>query len=104
MVGLNTDESVRLLKGPGRPLVPEEERAEVLAALECVDCVILFGDSTPARLIEAIVPDVLTKGGDYTVETVVGHETVQKAGGKVLIIPFVPGRSTTAMLEKLKNA
>lgn len=104
VVGLNTDESVRRLgKGADRPVNPEEDRALVLAGLACVDAVTLFGDDTPRALIEALLPDVLVKGGDYTVETIVGADEVRAAGGRVQVIPLVPGRSTTAILQRARG-
>ncbi|HJU90933.1 MAG TPA: D-glycero-beta-D-manno-heptose 1-phosphate adenylyltransferase [Gemmatimonadaceae bacterium] len=103
VVGLNSDESVRRLKGPGRPVRDERERAVVLAALEAVDAVVVFEQDTPLELIRALRPDVLVKGGDYTPETVVGREDVERAGGKVVIIPLTPGHSTTSTIEKLRD-
>jgi D-glycero-beta-D-manno-heptose 1-phosphate adenylyltransferase len=104
VVGLNTDESVRRLgKGADRPINREEDRALVLAALACVDAVTLFGDDTPRDLVAALLPDVLVKGGDYTVETIVGAEEVRAAGGRVQVIPLVPGRSTTMILERARG-
>ena len=102
VVGLNTDASVRRLKGPERPLVPEDDRAFVLAGLACVDAVVLFDEDTPAALVENIVPDVLVKGGDYRVEEIVGGDAVRAAGGEVVVIPFVPGRSTTSIVERIR--
>ena len=101
VVGLNTDDSVRRLKGPGRPLNPEHDRALVLAALESVDAVVLFGEDTPATLISRLLPDVLVKGGDYTRETIVGADTVEAAGGRVAVIPLVPDRSTTSIIRRM---
>jgi rfaE bifunctional protein nucleotidyltransferase chain/domain len=104
VVGLNTDDSVRRLgKGADRPVNPEADRALVLAGLACVDAVTLFGDDTPRALVEALLPDVLVKGGDYTVETIVGADEVRAAGGRVQVIPLVPGRSTTAILQRAKG-
>ncbi len=100
IVGLNSDDSVRQLKGPGRPLVPERERARVLAALSAVDAVVVFEESTPLRLIEAIRPDVLVKGGDYTEENVIGASEVRSWGGRVDLIPLVEGISTTGLIAK----
>lgn len=102
IVGLNTDASVHRLKGDARPILPEHERAALLAALECVDLVVLFDADTPLDLIAALAPDVLVKGGDYTVETVVGHELVLERGGSVEIIPLVQGKSTTDLLARIK--
>ncbi len=104
VVGVNRDDSVRRLKGPGRPVNPEEDRAIVLAALAAVDAVVLFGQDTPRELIAALLPDVLVKGGDYTPETVVGGAEVRAAGGEVVIAPLVPGRSTTSILERAREA
>jgi D-beta-D-heptose 7-phosphate kinase / D-beta-D-heptose 1-phosphate adenosyltransferase len=98
VVGLNSDASVRRLKGPNRPINSEDARAEVLGALECVDAVTLFDDETPLALIEAIVPDVLVKGGDYRPDQVVGREQVEAAGGRLLLIPLVEGQSTTRIV------
>lgn len=104
VVGLNTDESVRRLgKGADRPINRQEDRALVLAGLACVDAVTFFGDDTPRDLVAALLPDVLVKGGDYTVETIVGAEEVRAAGGRVEVIPLVPGRSTTAILERARG-
>jgi len=101
VLGLNADASICRLKGPARPIVGERERARVMAALAAVDAVVLFGEDTPLELIRAIQPNVLVKGGDYTVETVVGHEDVIAAGGRVEIVPTVEGFSTTSIVEKL---
>jgi len=101
VVAINTDDSVRRLKGRGRPINPEQDRAEVLAALAVVDFVILFPEDTPARVIEALSPDVLVKGGDWTLDRIVGRDFVEARGGTVVSIPLVPGRSTTRTLERL---
>jgi rfaE bifunctional protein nucleotidyltransferase chain/domain len=101
VVGLNGDDSMRRLKGPGRPLVPQEDRAEVLAALEPVDRIVVFDDDTPARLIAALVPDVLVKGADWAIDAIVGRETVEKAGGRVVRVHLVEGRSTRALIAKI---
>jgi rfaE bifunctional protein nucleotidyltransferase chain/domain len=103
VVALNTDASVRRLKGAGRPVVPQDDRAFVIAALEAVDVVTLFDEPTPAELIAALLPDVLVKGGDYSPHTVVGRDIVEAAGGRVVIIPFVSGRSTTGILERIRQ-
>jgi D-beta-D-heptose 7-phosphate kinase/D-beta-D-heptose 1-phosphate adenosyltransferase len=103
LVGVNSDASVRRLKGPSRPMRTEEERAYVLAALAMVDSVVVFEQDTPLELIRALEPDVLVKGGDYTEETVVGAPDVRARGGKVVIVPLTPGHSTTAMVEKLRG-
>ncbi|MDP8235151.1 MAG: D-glycero-beta-D-manno-heptose 1-phosphate adenylyltransferase [Candidatus Erginobacter occultus] len=101
VVGLNSDRSVKGLKGEGRPLVPEAERAELLAALEMVDYVVIFDQPTPRDLIVSLGPEVLVKGGDWKREEIAGAEEVEAAGGRVLIVPLVPGRSTSALLEKI---
>ncbi|MGO9520356.1 MAG: D-glycero-beta-D-manno-heptose 1-phosphate adenylyltransferase, partial [Candidatus Korobacteraceae bacterium] len=100
IVGLNSDSSVRLVKGAPRPLVGEQERAKILAALSAVDAVVLFDENTPLTLIEAIRPDVLVKGGDYTEEDVVGAREVRAWGGRVELIPLVEGVSTTRLIAK----
>ncbi len=101
ILGLNADSSVSRLKGPARPIVGELERARVMAALAAVDAVVLFGEDTPLELIRALTPDVLVKGGDYTIETVVGHEDVLAAGGRVEIVPTLEGFSTSSIVAKL---
>jgi D-beta-D-heptose 7-phosphate kinase/D-beta-D-heptose 1-phosphate adenosyltransferase len=101
VLGLNTDSSVCRLKGPTRPIVGERERARVMAALAAVDAVVLFEEDTPLELIRTLKPNVLVKGGDYTIETVVGHEDVQAYGGRVEIVPTVEGFSTTNIVKKL---
>jgi len=101
IVGLNSDAGVRLLKGDGRPVIPERERAEILAALECVDAVVIFDDPTPREVIARLLPDVLVKGGDWPGEQIVGREEVEAAGGRVVSVPVVPGYSTTAILKKI---
>ncbi|KMY67874.1 hypothetical protein AAU61_08420 [Desulfocarbo indianensis] len=104
ILGLNSDDSVRSLdKSPERPLVPEAQRAEVVAGLAAVDLVVIFHESTPARLIQAIDPDILVKGGDWPVERIVGAEHVQGRGGRVLSIPLVEGLSTTNLLERIRG-
>lgn len=103
LVGVNSDGAVRQLKGPDRPVTPEADRAAVLAALESVDGVCIFADSTATRFLAAAQPDIYVKGGDYTLDTLNQEErrTVERAGGKIVIIPFVPGKSTTATLKKI---
>ena len=103
VVGLNADTSVRRLKGEERPLVTEDDRARVLAALAAVDLVVLFTEDTPQQLIESLAPDVLVKGGDYTLETIVGANFVIEKGGRVETIAFVDGRSTTQLVQKIKG-
>lgn len=102
VIGLNSDNSVRRLKGPTRPINGENERAFVLAALVCVDYVTLFEEDTPEELIKVVRPDVLVKGGDYTLDNIVGAEFVTQNGGIVTTIPFVEGFSSTRIIEKLK--
>jgi D-beta-D-heptose 7-phosphate kinase/D-beta-D-heptose 1-phosphate adenosyltransferase len=101
VVAVNSDASVRLIKGEARPIVPELERAEVLAGLACVDFVFLFDDATPQRIIDAIVPDVLVKGADWSIDRIVGRETVERAGGAVRNIPVVEGCSTSDIIRKV---
>ena len=103
VVGLNSDESVRRLKGPTRPVNGEKERAFVLAALACIDYVVIFGEDTPKELIETVVPDVLVKGGDYDLSNIVGADFVTQNGGTVTTIPFVEGFSSTHIIEQLKT-
>ena len=102
-VGLNSDASVRRLKGLDRPVRTEAERAYVLAALECVDVVIVFDEDTPRELVRHLAPDVIVKGGDYTPENVVGASDVVARGGRVVIIPLTPGQSTSGIIEKLRG-
>ncbi len=102
MVGINSDRRVRELKGAGRPVVIENERAEILAALGQVDCVTIFDDTSPRSLIARLLPDVLVKGGDYGLDEIHGREEVEAAGGKVVALPFVPGASTSAIIERMK--
>ena len=103
IVGVNDDASVRRLKGPARPLVPDAARAEVVAALAAVDYVTLFSAETPYELIRAIEPDVLVKGSDWAPDQVVGRDVVEARGGRVLLVPVVAGFSTTALVERLRN-
>jgi rfaE bifunctional protein nucleotidyltransferase chain/domain len=103
IVGVNSDRSVREMKGAGRPILPERERAEILAALECVDGVVIFDEPTPRETIAALLPDLLVKGGDWASDRIVGREEVEAAGGKVQLIPVVSGYSTTAILEKIRK-
>ncbi|HET9985665.1 MAG TPA: D-glycero-beta-D-manno-heptose 1-phosphate adenylyltransferase [Longimicrobiales bacterium] len=103
VIGLNTDASVRRLKGPDRPLVPEDDRAFVLAGLACVDAVVLFDEDTPRELIAALLPDVLVKGGDYRPDEVVGRAEVEAAGGRLVLVPIVEGRSTTGLLHRIRS-
>ena len=104
IVGMNTDASVQRLKGQDRPVNSLEDRAFVLSALRSVDYVIAFDEDTPLSLIQAIMPDVLVKGGDYTIDTIVGATEVLSHGGKVEIIPFVEGKSTTSIIDAIKKS
>ncbi|MBI5969417.1 MAG: D-glycero-beta-D-manno-heptose 1-phosphate adenylyltransferase [Deltaproteobacteria bacterium] len=101
IVGLNTDRSVRLIKGEKRPVVSEKERVEVLAALEVVDYVVFFDEPDPLRLIQALKPDVLVKGSDWPKSQIIGREFVEKMGGQVVRIPLIPGASSTGLIEKI---
>jgi len=103
IVGVNSDASVRELKGDGRPMVCEQERAEVLAALECVDAVVVFNELTPREMIAALLPDVLVKGGDWPGDQIIGREEVEAAGGRVESVPVVPAYSTTAILQSIRD-
>ena len=102
LVAVNSDRSVRALKGAGRPVTNEAERAEVLAALASVDFVTVFDEESPRALIAELLPDVLVKGGDYGPEEIHGREEVERAGGRVLALPFVEGASTTGIIERVK--
>jgi D-beta-D-heptose 7-phosphate kinase/D-beta-D-heptose 1-phosphate adenosyltransferase len=103
LVGMNTDDSVRRLKGPQRPIVSQDDRAFVLAALRVVDYVCLFDEDTPYNLVKAVVPDVLVKGSDWAIDSIVGKDIVEAAGGKVQTIDYVPNRSTTNIIQKIAN-
>jgi D-beta-D-heptose 7-phosphate kinase/D-beta-D-heptose 1-phosphate adenosyltransferase len=103
IVGVNSDRSVRAIKGPDRPITPEHERAEILAALSCVDAVVIFDDETPAEIIRAIQPDVLVKGADWAADAIVGRDTVEARGGKVVRIPVEAGWSTSAIVERIRS-
>src|SRR5947209_7915481 len=103
VVGLNSDASVARLKGEGRPVQPVGSRAEVLAALEAVDLVVVFEEDTPLNLVGRVKPTVLVKGGDYTRDTVVGHEIGEALGGEIILVNLVPGQSTTSMVERSRN-
>jgi D-glycero-beta-D-manno-heptose 1-phosphate adenylyltransferase len=104
IVGLNSDRGVRELKGAGRPILPERERAEILAALECVNAVVIFDEPTPREIIAALLPDVLVKGGDWAGDRIVGREEVEAAGGCVVSTPVAPGFSTSSILRKIRDA
>lgn len=103
LVAVNSDRSVRVLKGAGRPVMSEGERAEVLAALSSVDFVTVFEEESPRALIAELLPDVLVKGGDYALEEIHGREEVERAGGRVVALPFVEGASTTGIIERIKD-
>ena len=103
VVGLNSDASVRRLKGPDRPVLHQADRASILAALDCVDLVVVFEEDTPENLIRVLVPSVLVKGGDYTPESIVGRKIVEEGGGRVVIVPLMEGKSTTNILRSLKK-
>jgi rfaE bifunctional protein nucleotidyltransferase chain/domain len=103
VVGINSDDSVRRLKGASRPIRSESERAYVLAAVEVVDLVVVFPEDTPLELVRLLEPDVIVKGGDYTEETIVGASDVRRRGGKVIVVPLTPGQSTTAIIGKFSE-
>jgi D-beta-D-heptose 7-phosphate kinase/D-beta-D-heptose 1-phosphate adenosyltransferase len=104
LVGMNTDASVRRVKGPQRPVVSQDDRAFVLAALRVVDYVCLFDEDTPYNLIKSVVPDVLVKGSDWAIDSIVGKDIVEAAGGKVQTIDYVPNRSTTNIIQKIADS
>jgi rfaE bifunctional protein nucleotidyltransferase chain/domain len=104
IVGLNSDASVRRNKGPLRPINPEHERAEVLEALDCVDAVAVFDEETPAEIIRRVQPDVLVKGADWPADQIVGRDTVEARGGRVILEPVEQGYSTTALIERIKRS
>jgi D-beta-D-heptose 7-phosphate kinase/D-beta-D-heptose 1-phosphate adenosyltransferase len=101
VVGINSDRSVRNIKGPLRPILPEEERAEILSGLGCVDYITIFDEADPLKLISSLQPHILVKGGDWTKETTVGKEVVERSGGEVIILPFVQGASTSNLIEAI---
>jgi rfaE bifunctional protein nucleotidyltransferase chain/domain len=102
IVGLNSDASIRKLKGEGRPLIPEQERAETLAAFESVDAIVIFDDLTPLRVIARLLPDVLVKGGDWARDRIVGREEVEAVGGQVVSVPVIPAISTSEILQRMR--
>jgi rfaE bifunctional protein nucleotidyltransferase chain/domain len=104
IVGVNSDRSVRANKGPGRPITPQEERAEILAALACVDAVAVFDEETPHEIIAAVQPDVLVKGADWAENAIVGRDIVEARGGRVVRIPVERGHSTSAIVERIRSA
>lgn len=103
VVALNSDRSVRVLKGEGRPIQSEQERAEIVAALQAVDYVIVFDEETPRELIATLLPDVLVKGGDWPLDEIVGRHEVEAAGGKVLSLPYVEGSSTSEIIQRVRR-
>ena len=103
VVAINSDRSVRRIKGEGRPLVPEAERAETLLALEAVDRVVVYDEPTPLEVVKALVPEVLVKGADWAEDAIVGREQVEASGGRVVRVEMVPGKSTSAMLERIRH-
>ena len=103
VVGLNSDASVRRTKGPDRPINSQDERAEMLGALDCVDAVVIFDEDTPADIIRAVQPDVLVKGADWAEDAIVGRDTVEGRGGRVVRVPIEAGFSTTAIVEKVRS-
>ena len=103
IVAINSDRSVRQIKGLDRPLTPEQERAEALLALECVDGVVIYDEPTPAALIDALSPDVLVKGADWPLHDIVGRETVTGRGGRVVRVPLVAGQSTSAVVDRIRR-
>ena len=104
IVGVNSDASVRRNKGPGRPLNEERERAELLAALACVDAVVVFDEDTPAAIIRTVQPDILVKGADWPADQIVGRDTVEARGGRVERVPVEAGHSTTAIVTRIRGA
>jgi len=104
IVGLNSDVSIQKLKGKDRPIIQENSRAILLAALDFIDAIVLFSEETPLDLITTLKPDILAKGGDYKIDTIVGHEIVKENGGEVILIPFVDGFSSTNIINKIKKS
>jgi D-beta-D-heptose 7-phosphate kinase/D-beta-D-heptose 1-phosphate adenosyltransferase len=104
IVGINSDASVRSIKGPSRPITPEHERAEVLAALACVDAVVIFAEPDPAHIVGRLQPDVLVKGADWPLDQIIGREPVESRGGRVVRVPIAEGYSTSAIINKIRNA
>jgi rfaE bifunctional protein nucleotidyltransferase chain/domain len=104
IVGLNADASVRRNKGPDRPITPEHERAEVLAALDCVDAVVIFAQDTPAEIVRLIQPDILVKGADWPADQIVGRDTVEARGGRVVLVPTEAGHSTSAIVNRIRRS
>lgn len=103
IVAINSDRSVTTIKGPGRPVMPQTDRVELIAAMEMVDYVVVFDEPDPTKLIDAIKPNVLAKGGDWKMEEVVGADIVKRDGGRILLIPYLQGFSTTEIIERIRN-
>ena len=103
IIGLNSDSSIKNLKGKNRPIIDENSRAILLASLQFIDAIVFFSEDTPYHLIETILPDILAKGGDYKVEEITGHEVVLQNGGEVILVPFIDGFSTTNIVNKIKQ-
>jgi D-glycero-beta-D-manno-heptose 1-phosphate adenylyltransferase len=103
IIGLNSDSSIKELKGVNRPIIDQQSRAILLASLQFVDAIVLFSEETPENLIETIIPNVLAKGGDYKVTQIAGHEVVLENGGEVILVPFIDGFSTTNIIDKIKK-
>ncbi len=103
IIAINSDRSVSAIKGPTRPITPQAERAEILDALACVDAVVVFDEETPAEIIAAVLPNVLVKGADWAPDKIVGRDTVEAHGGKVVLMPFEQGWSTTSIVEKIRK-
>jgi rfaE bifunctional protein nucleotidyltransferase chain/domain len=103
VVGINSDESVKAIKGPSRPILPEEDRSELIAAMEMVDYVVLFDEPDPYQLISSVRPHVLVKGGDWGKENIIGADLVENDGGRVVVIPYIKGFSTTEIIERIQN-
>jgi D-glycero-beta-D-manno-heptose 1-phosphate adenylyltransferase len=103
IAGVNSDKSVKQIKGPRRPVLPQSDRSELLAAMEMVDYVVLFDEPDPYELVSAIRPDVLVKGGDWSSEKIIGAGLVKESGGRVVVIPYIKGFSTTEIIERIKN-
>jgi D-glycero-beta-D-manno-heptose 1-phosphate adenylyltransferase len=104
IVGINSDQSVKQIKGPARPVLPESDRCELVGAMEMVDFVVLFNEPDPYTLIAAIRPDVLVKGGDWNTDKIIGGDLVKEAGGEVVVVPYIKGFSTTEIVERIKNS
>jgi len=104
IIGLNSDSSIQKLKGENRPIIQQQSRAILLASFSFVDAVVLFSEDTPINLISTLLPDILAKGGDYKIETIVGHEIVQKNGGEAILVPFVDGFSSTTIIKKIRKS